>query len=77
MLNALINRFHVRAGGVFRIRWERMVEVSFNMTGHLHNRLNENKPVKISRDGQEVPADVGAQLCQLFEQVGQQRGDIR
>jgi hypothetical protein len=36
----------------------------------LKNPYNENKPVKISRDGQEVQIEVGFQLCKLIETKG-------
>ena len=41
-------------------------EVAFLHTLHLKNPWNENKPVKISRDGQEVEPAVGEQLCRLW-----------
>jgi len=41
--------------------------LSFERTAHLRNPLNENKPVKISRDGQELPPDVGVALCAMLD----------
>ena len=41
-------------------------EVAFLHTLHLKNPWNENKPVKISRDGQEVEPGVGEELCRLW-----------
>ena len=35
---------------------------------HLRNPLNEGKPVKISRDGQEMDPAVGLQLACLFDE---------
>eukprot|EP00891_Asterochloris_glomerata_P001052 jgi/Astpho2/1052/gw1.00017.23.1_t len=40
----------------------RPFNLGFQQTEHLHNPLNEGKPVKICRDGQELPPDLGAQL---------------
>jgi len=34
----------------------------------MSNPLNENKSVKVSRDGQELPNDVGRQICQMVDQ---------
>ena len=34
---------------------------------HLTNTLNENKPVKIGRDGQEIEASVGYEVVRLME----------
>lgn len=41
-------------------------DLSFIHTLPLRNPWNENKPVKISRDGQEVEPGVGEQLCRLW-----------
>lgn len=55
-------------GGTFRVDWKRRFDLPFLATNHLYNPLNEGKPVRIGRDGQEVPADVGRALCQLFDE---------
>ena len=38
--------------GVFKLDWVTKKELSFNKVQHLLNPWNENKPVKIGRDGQ-------------------------
>ncbi|KAK1884311.1 YTH domain containing protein 1 [Dissostichus eleginoides] len=53
-------------GGVFKIDWLCRRELPFTKTAHLSNPWNEQKPVKIGRDGQEIQPEVGAQLCALF-----------
>uniref|UniRef100_A0A4W3IQ31 YTH domain-containing family protein n=1 Tax=Callorhinchus milii TaxID=7868 RepID=A0A4W3IQ31_CALMI len=53
-------------GGVFKIDWICRRELPFTKTSHLVNLWNENKPVKIGRDGQEIEPDCGTQLCLLF-----------
>jgi len=53
-------------GGVFALDWVNTNELSFNKTLHLFNPLNEGKPVKIARDGQEIDSRVGEELCRLF-----------
>ncbi|XP_038660366.1 YTH domain-containing protein 1 isoform X6 [Scyliorhinus canicula] len=53
-------------GGVFKIDWICRRELPFTKTGHLANLWNENKPVKIGRDGQEIEPECGTQLCLLF-----------
>ena len=35
---------------------------------HLRNPLNEDKPIKISRDGQEVDPTVGLALCTAIDE---------
>jgi len=54
-------------GSMFHIKWEVTYDLSFKQTLHLTNPLNNNLPVKRSRDGQELPAAVGRQLCKLFD----------
>eukprot|EP00241_Pyramimonas_parkeae_P015659 CAMPEP_0114307910 /NCGR_PEP_ID=MMETSP0059-20121206/17747_1 /TAXON_ID=36894 /ORGANISM="Pyramimonas parkeae, Strain CCMP726" /LENGTH=471 /DNA_ID=CAMNT_0001431457 /DNA_START=79 /DNA_END=1490 /DNA_ORIENTATION=+ len=54
-------------GGQFQIAWLRLFDLPFNQTLHLKNPLNDNKPVKISRDGQELPEALGRALVALLE----------
>jgi hypothetical protein len=61
----------VRCGGLFRVEWLSVKSLPFEQTQHLRNPLNQNKPVKIARDGQELPPDVGRQLVLLIDQYGQ------
>lgn len=53
-------------GGVFMLDWVNTNELSFSKTLHLFNPLNEGKPVKIARDGQEIDGRVAEELCRLF-----------
>ncbi|XP_015787628.1 YTH domain-containing protein 1 isoform X2 [Tetranychus urticae] len=53
-------------GGIFSLDWICRKELTFSKTLHLFNPLNENKPVKIARDGQEIEPSVGEELCRLF-----------
>lgn len=66
----------VCAGGEFSVRWDRVVQLPFFRTDALRNPLNEDKPVKLSRDGQELWPDIGLRLCQLFDEAGSQKGGI-
>ncbi|XP_064604522.1 YTH domain-containing protein 1-like isoform X2 [Liolophura sinensis] len=52
--------------GVFKLDWINRKELPFTRATHLHNPWNDNKPVKIGRDGQEVAPSVGETLCKLF-----------
>ena len=37
-----------------QVKWQTIFDLPFEKLMHLRNPLNENKPIKISRDGQEV-----------------------
>ena len=41
--------------------------VPFTHTRQLKNSLNDNKPIKVARDGTEIDPAVGRQLCALFQ----------
>ncbi|CAG8581135.1 166_t:CDS:2, partial [Paraglomus occultum] len=64
-------------GGNFRVRWQKIGNLPFEKTVHIRNPWNENKPVKISRDGQELPVSVGEKLCQLFDEVTDKLSPIK
>eukprot|EP00095_Tigriopus_kingsejongensis_P005250 maker-scaffold353_size198981-snap-gene-0.35 protein:Tk05250 transcript:maker-scaffold353_size198981-snap-gene-0.35-mRNA-1 annotation:"yth domain-containing protein 1" len=53
-------------GGVFHIDWVCRKELSFQRVQHLSNPWNDDKPVKIGRDGQEIQPSVALELCRLF-----------
>ncbi|KAK4488153.1 hypothetical protein RD792_003895 [Penstemon davidsonii] len=53
-------------GRNFALKWLKLCELSFNQTRHLRNPFNENLPVKISRDCQEVEPSIGEQLASLL-----------
>ncbi|VWU48204.1 YTH domain-containing protein, putative [Hepatocystis sp. ex Piliocolobus tephrosceles] len=54
-------------GRNFDIQWIRVVDVYFQEIVHIKNSLNENKPIKVGRDGQEIEQMAGIKLCDLFE----------
>ncbi|KAH6817041.1 hypothetical protein C2S51_000644 [Perilla frutescens var. frutescens] len=55
-------------GRSFKVKWLRLHDLPFQKTLHLKNPWNEFKPVKISRDCQELPGDIGAALCELLDE---------
>jgi hypothetical protein len=61
-------------GGTFRVEWKRRVDLPFEATHQMYNPLNEGKPVRICRDGQEVPHELGSQLTRMMDQLAQEAG---
>lgn len=55
------------SSGPFRIRWITINDINFHRVAHLTNRLNEDQPVLIGRDGQEIDPECGAALCRLID----------
>lgn len=55
-------------GGVFRVEWMTLYNLPFSETLHVRNPWNNNKPVKISRDGQELAPEVGVSLCKMLDE---------
>ncbi|XP_038724562.1 YTH domain-containing protein 1 isoform X3 [Tripterygium wilfordii] len=55
-------------GRSFKVKWLRLSDLPFQKTLHLKNPLNDHKPVKISRDCQELQEDIGEALCELLDE---------
>ncbi|XP_019446683.1 PREDICTED: uncharacterized protein LOC109350028 isoform X3 [Lupinus angustifolius] len=54
-------------GRSFKVKWLRLCDLPFHKTIHLKNPLNDYKPVKISRDCQELSPEIGLALCELLD----------
>ncbi|KAF3448454.1 hypothetical protein FNV43_RR09167 [Rhamnella rubrinervis] len=54
-------------GRSFKVKWLQLNDLPFQRTLHLKNPLNDYKPVKISRDCQELSPDIGEALCELLD----------
>ncbi|CAI9759420.1 unnamed protein product [Fraxinus pennsylvanica] len=54
-------------GRSFKVKWLQLHDLPFQKTLHLKNPWNDYKPVKISRDCQELPQDIGEALCDLLD----------
>ncbi|KAL2635790.1 hypothetical protein R1flu_007269 [Riccia fluitans] len=61
-------------GGSFRVEWLRLHDLPFQKTVHLKNPLNFFKPVKISRDCQELTQEIGDELCGLIDDGADREG---
>ncbi|KZV45317.1 YTH domain-containing protein 1 [Dorcoceras hygrometricum] len=55
-------------GRSFKVKWLCLHDLPFQSTLHLKNPWNDYKPVKISRDCQELPQDIAEALCDLLDQ---------
>ncbi|XP_075508648.1 uncharacterized protein LOC142545372 isoform X2 [Primulina tabacum] len=55
-------------GRSFKVKWLCLHDLPFQSTLHLKNPWNDYKPVKISRDCQELPQDIDEALCDLLDQ---------
>lgn len=54
-------------GKLFDIKWLKLHDLDFNEINHIRNPWNEYQNIKISRDGQELPNKVGAEICDLID----------
>eukprot|EP00930_Biecheleria_cincta_P027778 TRINITY_DN19440_c0_g1_i1.p1 TRINITY_DN19440_c0_g1~~TRINITY_DN19440_c0_g1_i1.p1 ORF type:complete len:882 (+),score=174.54 TRINITY_DN19440_c0_g1_i1:97-2742(+) len=57
-----------RLGDTFKVEWLKQCVLPFAETDNLRNDLNSGCPLRKSRDGQEVAAELGAVLCRLLYQ---------
>ncbi|KAK9826924.1 hypothetical protein WJX74_000461 [Apatococcus lobatus] len=55
-------------GNTFKVEWQRRHDLGMSVTNHLTNPWNEGKPVRIGRDGQEMPSTVGEELVDIIEE---------
>lgn len=63
-------------GRSFKVKWLQLNDLPFQKTLHLKNPLNDYKPVKISRDCQELPEDIGEALCELLDGKNDEEGSL-
>jgi hypothetical protein len=59
----------------FRLEWLSTVEIPFFHVGHLKNKLNENEPVLIGKDGQEIDEECGHRLVEVMEVIIRNRNE--
>ncbi|XP_017973795.1 PREDICTED: YTH domain-containing protein 1 isoform X2 [Theobroma cacao] len=64
-------------GRSFKVKWLCLNRLPFQKTLHLKNPLNDYKPVKISRDCQELPQDIGEALCELLDGSNDVDGSLK
>jgi hypothetical protein len=54
-------------GEKFKVKWQKVCDLQFFKTNDLRNEYNENKPVKVGRDGQEIAPETGRAVVELME----------
>jgi len=54
-------------GRAFDVCWLRLDDIDFSEVASISNPWNENKSVKISRDGQELPNAIGRKICEMVD----------
>eukprot|EP00026_Physarum_polycephalum_P002022 Phypoly_transcript_02026.p1 GENE.Phypoly_transcript_02026~~Phypoly_transcript_02026.p1 ORF type:complete len:596 (+),score=148.30 Phypoly_transcript_02026:118-1905(+) len=54
-------------GNSFSVKWLQLYDLPFTETVHIRNPLNDDKPVKVSRDGQELDEETAIALCTLID----------
>ena len=57
----------IKLGGCFKIEWITYACLNFNRLQNITNPLNNNEPIRKSRDTQELPQKEGKEVCSLFE----------
>lgn len=60
---------------IFRVEWHSTNRLPFYRTRGLRNPWNQNREVKIARDGTEVEPTIGLRLLQMFH-LGHGFGDL-
>ncbi|KAL2266183.1 hypothetical protein VTJ83DRAFT_5535 [Remersonia thermophila] len=64
---------HWDTSDAFRVEWLSKTSVDFWRVGHLKNALNDNEPVLVGKDGQEIEPECGADLLRIMESVAIER----
>jgi hypothetical protein len=60
-------------GEAFKIEWISTKRVPFYRTRHLHNPWNQNREIKVSRDGTELEPKVGQALLDEWDRLATQQ----
>lgn len=63
-----VKKLHWPTTAPFRLKWIVKEETPYRAVGNLKNPLNENLAVFVGRDGQEIPEELGLQLCDIIDE---------
>lgn len=61
------NSINWESAGAFKVRWLAICNTRFSRIGYLRNALNENVPVLIGKDGQEIEEECGRGLLEVMD----------
>jgi YT521-B-like domain len=61
------NNDSIKLGGCFKIEWITTAFLSYSRVQNFINPLNNNEPVRKSRDTQELPSNIGKEICLMFQ----------
>lgn len=61
----------------FEVQWIRHCDVPFFKVQTLLNAMNDDKPITMSRDGQEISEDIGERVCEMFNKLDFSVGEDR
>ncbi|KAM7198874.1 YT521-B-like domain containing protein [Naviculisporaceae sp. PSN 640] len=64
-----MNNVHWDSSPPFRVEWMSKVPVPFSLIGGLKNSYNENHPVLVGKDGQEVEERCGRELLRAMQDM--------
>lgn len=64
-----IKSLHWETSPPFRVEWLSTTDVAFRLIGHLQNPLNNNLPVLVGKDGQEIEEECGRRLLREMEAI--------
>ncbi|RDL39607.1 uncharacterized protein BP5553_03947 [Venustampulla echinocandica] len=64
------------SAGAFRVKWLVVCPTRFSRVGHLTNPYNDNHPVLIGKDGQEIEEKCGAALIELIDEEYRETADF-
>ena len=64
-----IKGIHWETSPPFRVDWLSTTDVEFYRIGHLTNKMNDNLPVLVGKDGQEIDEDCGRRLIEEMEGI--------
>lgn len=70
-----IQGLHWETSPPFRVEWLSTTEVEFRHISYLLNPLNDNLPVLVGKDGQEIGEECGRRLLEAMEGIARSKNE--